>query len=62
MCVSVYHRRLAVFCEVGNRLLEAAVAEHDTWDSAAAMRVIRFSDEKASQVSSQALHLNLAGV
>lgn len=42
-------------CDVGKRLLEAAVAEHDTWDSAAAMRVIRFSDEKASKVRSWGL-------
>lgn len=36
-------------CGAGKRLLDAAVAEHDTWDSAAALKIIRFSDEKASQ-------------
>lgn len=34
----------------GKRLLAAAVAEHDTWDSAAAMKTIRFTDQQASQV------------
>ena len=33
------------------RLLEAAVTEHNTWDSAAALKIIRFSDQKASKVS-----------
>ncbi|DBA77051.1 TPA: hypothetical protein ACH3X1_009638 [Trebouxia sp. C0004] len=35
--------------EKGKRLLAAAVAEHDTWDSAAAMKTIRFTDQQASQ-------------
>lgn len=40
---------MATCGSAGRRLLEAAVAEHDTWDSAAALKIIRFSDEKASQ-------------
>lgn len=34
----------------GNRLLKKAIAEHDTWDSAGAMRNIRFTDQEASEV------------
>ena len=40
---------MAMCGSAGRRLLEAAVAEHDTWDSAASLKTIRFSDEKASQ-------------
>ncbi|KAL3161955.1 hypothetical protein ABBQ38_009037 [Trebouxia sp. C0009 RCD-2024] len=47
--------------EKGNRLLEAAVAEHDTWDSAAAMRVIRFSDQKASKTNATTADVSLCG-
>lgn len=34
----------------GKRKLSKAIAEHDTWDSAGAMKKIRFTDQKASEV------------
>ena len=52
--LSVKQRRLLL--TAGKRLLQAAVAEHNTWDSAAAMKTIRFTDQQAAKVRQQSVH------
>ena len=56
--LSVEQRRLLL--TAGKRLLQAAVAEHNTWDSAAAMKSIRFTDQQAAKVRQHYVQHNSA--
>ena len=54
ICCTIITDMVFDYCSAltaGKRLLEAAVSEHNTWDSAAAMKSIRFTDQKAAKVS-----------